>query len=175
MLEVDFSLLPSGAPCLLCYESKWHPESDYWNKLRFVPAALAPEERAKMLSWCELLFERLGCRDYARMDFRADAEGRIKLLEVNPNPGWCWDGKLALMAEEAGWRYGTFLERILDAATARAEKTALGLPSSPSLSASGNRRHGSRLKGRLVLRSSRPESRGVVVYREGDFLSTSTC
>ncbi|MEZ5856964.1 MAG: hypothetical protein R3D67_20325 [Hyphomicrobiaceae bacterium] len=35
------------------------------------------------------LFERLGCRDYARFDFRADARGEIKLLEVNPNPGWC--------------------------------------------------------------------------------------
>ena len=44
------------------------------------------------------LFERLGCRDYARFDFRADARGEIKLLEVNPNPGWCWDGKLNLMA-----------------------------------------------------------------------------
>ena len=51
------------------------------------------------------LFERLSCRDYARFDFRVDAQGEIKLLEVNPNPGWCWDGKFQLMASFAGIRY----------------------------------------------------------------------
>ena len=55
------------------------------------------------------LFERLGCRDYARFDFRADAKGEIKLLEVNPNPGWCWDGKMNLMAGFQGMRYSELL------------------------------------------------------------------
>jgi hypothetical protein len=66
-----------------------------------------------------LLFQRLGCRDYARFDFRADPEGRPKLLEVNPNPGWCWDGKLNLMAELAGWSYPDLLRRILEVAQER--------------------------------------------------------
>ena len=55
-----------------------------------------------MIEHSARLFERLGCRDYARFDFRADAKGEIKLLEVNPNPGWCWDGKVNLMAGFAG-------------------------------------------------------------------------
>ena len=65
------------------------------------------------------LFERLGCRDYARFDFRADAKGEIKLLEVNPNPGWCWDGKLNLMASFQGMRYSELLGQILGAAEER--------------------------------------------------------
>jgi D-alanine-D-alanine ligase len=65
------------------------------------------------------LFERLDCRDYARIDFRADANGRIKLLEVNPNPGWCWDGKLNIMAGFAGLRYLDLLRLILQAAERR--------------------------------------------------------
>ena len=65
------------------------------------------------------LFERLGCRDYARFDFRADAKGEIKLLEVNPNPGWCWDGKVNLMAGFAGMRYSELLGQILAAAVER--------------------------------------------------------
>ena len=65
------------------------------------------------------LFERLGCRDYARFDFRADAQGEIKLLEVNPNPGWCWDGKLNMMAGFAGLRYSNLLGQILAAAVRR--------------------------------------------------------
>ena len=66
-----------------------------------------------------LLFERLDCTDYARFDFRADAKGEIKLLEVNPNPGWCWDGKLNLMAGMGGMRYADMLRMILEAAQAR--------------------------------------------------------
>ena len=65
------------------------------------------------------LFERLGCRDYARFDFRADANGEMKLLEVNPNPGWCWDGKMNLMAGFAGMTYSEMLLDIIEAAEAR--------------------------------------------------------
>jgi D-alanine-D-alanine ligase len=66
-----------------------------------------------------LLFERLECRDYARFDYRTDAVGKIKLLEVNPNPGWCWDGKLNYMAGFAGLRYVDLLRMILMAAQDR--------------------------------------------------------
>ncbi|KAI3653245.1 hypothetical protein MP228_001192 [Amoeboaphelidium protococcarum] len=37
----------------------------------------------------------------------------IKLLEVNPNPGWCWDGKLAKMAAFEGMSYPDLLKCIL--------------------------------------------------------------
>ena len=43
----------------------------------------------------------------------------MKLLEVNPNPGWCWDGKLNLMAEFAGIPYSKLLGMLLEAATER--------------------------------------------------------
>jgi D-alanine-D-alanine ligase len=45
------------------------------------------------------LFERLGCRDYCRFDCGLDKDGNPRLLEVNPNPSWCWDGHLAKMAK----------------------------------------------------------------------------
>ncbi len=77
------------------------PDSPYWSQISYREARLDEEARRKMIDYSNILFERLGCRDYARFDFRADAEGEIRLLEVNPNPGWCWDGKLNLMAE---WR-----------------------------------------------------------------------
>ena len=43
----------------------------------------------------------------------------MKLLEVNPNPGWCWDGKLNLMAEFAGIPYSKLLGMLLEAAIER--------------------------------------------------------
>ncbi|MCB1828159.1 MAG: hypothetical protein KDH94_06995, partial [Coxiellaceae bacterium] len=65
------------------------------------------------------LFERLDCRDYARFDFRTGDDGTIKLLEVNPNPGWCWDGKLNMMAGYAGYTYPELLNMIIKAAFER--------------------------------------------------------
>ena len=76
-------------------------------------------QQQQMVEHSTRLFERLGCRDYARFDFRADARGEIKLLEVNPNPGWCWDGKVNLMAGFAGMRYSELLGHILAAAVER--------------------------------------------------------
>ncbi len=55
----------------------------------------------------------------ARFDFRADASGEIKLLEVNPNPGWCWDGKLNYMASYEGLRYADLLRMIIEAGQER--------------------------------------------------------
>lgn len=119
MLEVDYSRLDPALPRLLTYESKWIPDSPYWSQIAYREARLDEDTRRKMLDYANILFERLGCRDYARFDFRADAGGETKLLEVNPNPGWCWDGKLALMAEMAGLAYPDLLRLIIEAAQER--------------------------------------------------------
>jgi len=119
ILEVDYSKLDPGLPKILGYESKWEPDSPYWTQLRYVEAILPELMQQQLVEHSTRLFERLGCRDYARFDFRADAKGEIKLLEVNPNPGWCWDGKLNIMAGFAGIRYTELLAQILAAAVER--------------------------------------------------------
>ncbi len=119
LLEVDYSALDSNLPHILSYESKWLPESPYWNHIKYKEAQLPDETARKLIDYSGLLFERLECRDYARFDFRADSQGNLKLLEVNPNPGWCWDGKFNLMAEFAGMHYKELLEQILKAAKDR--------------------------------------------------------
>ena len=119
ILEVDYSKLDPALPRILGYESKWEPESPYWTQLAYQETSLSENMQQQLVEHSARLFERLGCRDYARFDFRADAKGEIKLLEVNPNPGWCWDGKLALMAGFSGMRYGELLAQILSAAVDR--------------------------------------------------------
>ena len=119
VLEVDYSGLDAGLPEILGYESKWDPESPYWTQIKHHEADIDDETRAKLFDYSNLLFERCCCRDYARFDFRADAGGEIKLLEVNPNPGWCWDGKFNYMAGFAGMRYSELLYLILEAAQER--------------------------------------------------------
>jgi D-alanine-D-alanine ligase len=119
ILEVDYSGLDPDLPKILGYESKWEPDSAYWTQIRYREASLSEIAQQQLVEHSARLFERLGCRDYARFDFRADARGEIKLLEVNPNPGWCWDGKLNIMAGWQGTRYSELLGQILQAAVER--------------------------------------------------------
>ncbi|MQA65783.1 MAG: methyltransferase domain-containing protein [Alphaproteobacteria bacterium] len=119
VLEVDYSSLPKDLPPILSYESKWDPESPYWTDIRYRPSRADEDVQRRMIDASIKLFERLGCRDYARVDFRADANGTVKLLEMNPNPGWCWDGKFNLMAGFAGHSYGDLLGMIVEAAQVR--------------------------------------------------------
>lgn len=119
LLEVDYSKLDPALPRILGYESKWLPDSPYWTQIGYREAALDDQEQSKLIDYSMRLFERTGCRDYARFDFRANTDGDIKLLEVNPNPGWCWDGKQNLMASFAGMRYDELLGAILGAAEER--------------------------------------------------------
>jgi D-alanine-D-alanine ligase len=118
-LEVDYGSLDPSLPRLLDYGSKTDPASPYWNELRFIPARIDPEQLNRMVGWCERLFRRLGIRDYGRFDFRTDATGVVKLMEVNPNPAWCHDGKLAHMASLRGERHSGLLRHIIEAARSR--------------------------------------------------------
>jgi D-alanine-D-alanine ligase len=126
IIEEDYSMLPEGLPHICGYEAKWLPDSPYWN-LRSIPADLSDETRSLIIDACVRLFVRLECRDYCRFDWRIGADGKPKLLEVNPNPGWCWDGHLAKMASIAGMSYAEMLETILQSANKRLRMQVLSL------------------------------------------------
>src|SRR5215510_3747597 len=134
VLEVDYCNLDPSLPKILGYESKWEPDSAYWTQIRYREATLSDQIQQQLIDHSTRLFERLGRRDYARFDFRADQRGEIKLLEVNPNPGWCWDGKMNIMAGFQGMRYAELVSQILQAAVER-----LGIVAKPlNAQVSGN-------------------------------------
>lgn len=118
VIMADYSLLPENLPQICGYESKWLPESPYWN-IKSTAADLSEDVEKFIIECCLKLSERLECKDYCRFDWRVDANGTPKLLEVNPNPGWCWDGHLVKMAEIAGISYGETLKMILQATEQR--------------------------------------------------------
>jgi D-alanine-D-alanine ligase len=118
IIEVDYSALPSG-PRIQCHDSKWDPSTSSWTGVRCRKAEISDAEARHMEKAAVTLFGALGCRDYARFDFRAGADGVIRLLEVNPNSSWCWDGKMAVMADIAGMGYPGMLQAILDCAWKR--------------------------------------------------------
>ncbi|MDP2944750.1 MAG: methyltransferase domain-containing protein, partial [Atribacterota bacterium] len=118
IIMADYSSLPENLPQICGYESKWLPESPYWN-IKSTAADLPEDIEKFIIECCLKLSERLECKDYCRFDWRVDANGTPKLLEVNPNPGWCWDGHLVKMAEITGISYGETLKMILQATEQR--------------------------------------------------------
>lgn len=116
ILEIDYSKLPDDLPRILCYEAKWIPKSIYWKRIDFIPAKLSDRNYQRLTEYSLKLFKRLRCRDYARIDFRADVNGNIRLLELNPNPRF---HLLSLMGNEAGMTYSQLLHKILMIAEAR--------------------------------------------------------
>ncbi|MBU1008080.1 methyltransferase domain-containing protein [Candidatus Dependentiae bacterium] len=119
ILEVDYSGLPSNLAPILSYESKWLPDSPYWSDISYKKANISESISRQLIDHSILLFERLECRDYARFDFRENSKKKICLMEVNPNPGWCWDGKMNIMAGFYGLDYSEFLKLVLEAAKKR--------------------------------------------------------
>lgn len=118
IIEEDYSELPAGLPRICGYEAKWLQDSPYW-KIKSIPADL-PADTERFIIDCSLrLYERLGCKDYARLDWRLTSEGEPKLLEVNPNPGWCWDGHMAKMSGIKNISYTDMLLTILKEAEKR--------------------------------------------------------
>lgn len=118
-LEVDFTALGDNLRPIMTHAAKVDPESPYWRQIRLRRADLADAVRDRLHADCRALFERLNCRDYARFDFRCDADGTPRLIDVNAHPMWGEGGMMATMAGFAGYSYAGMLDLIIAAGLRR--------------------------------------------------------
>jgi D-alanine-D-alanine ligase len=51
------------------------------------PAKLEPGMEKKIVRTARRIYEALGCRDFARVDFRLTEDGKLYFIEINPLPG----------------------------------------------------------------------------------------
>jgi D-alanine-D-alanine ligase len=81
-----------------------------------VPAPLdeATADEARRLA--RETFRALGCRGFARVDFRMGGDGRLYVLELNSIPGFTETSLLPKAAAAAGLAFPDLCERILDGA-----------------------------------------------------------
>ncbi|MGZ5488788.1 MAG: D-alanine--D-alanine ligase family protein [Candidatus Aminicenantales bacterium] len=107
--EIDFSAMPKDMPRILGYEAKWFEDNPLYQKTPPVcPAPIDDELRTKLQGLAAAAFRVMGCRDYARVDFRMDAKGRPFILEVNPNPDISTNAGYARALKAAGIEYAAF-------------------------------------------------------------------
>ena len=118
-LEVDFSQLDSELVPIQSYGWKADPDSPYIDQVRLLRADIDEVTYSHLVDASARLFKRLGLRDYSRIDFRCGDDGVPRVLDVNTNPSWYFDSKMAMMAEWAGHSYAQMLGLIIEAAAVR--------------------------------------------------------
>lgn len=84
------------------------------------PAELGKDTLQEISNSSLKVFESLGCRDFARIDFKLSPEGLPYFLEMNPlaglNPK---SSDLLIMAYRLGWTYQALISAILNASLQR--------------------------------------------------------
>ena len=73
---------------------------------------LAPTLERRLQALALRVFDTLDCRDFARADFRVDADGQPWFLEVNPLPTFAPDDTFAIIAELKGRDYVDYLAEV---------------------------------------------------------------
>jgi D-alanine-D-alanine ligase len=114
--EMVYSL-PPGVSRILTFEAKWEPDSLYFKGTNTIcPAQISAEEEEKIAKTALTVFKLTGCQGYARVDMRADSQGIINVLEVNPNPDISPGTGVARQSTAAGMTYSEFIGKIIQLA-----------------------------------------------------------
>jgi len=93
---------------------------DYQNRVDYECPALLREKILDKLADSSLkVFKTLGCRDFARLDFRISSKGVPYFIEVNPLPGLGTHSDLVIMASKLGWTHNELINAVLDSALRR--------------------------------------------------------
>jgi D-alanine-D-alanine ligase len=65
------------------------------------------------------VFQALELRDYARIDMRLRSDGRVAVIEANPNPWLASKAEFAMASKKSGRNYPQLVGEIVDLALAR--------------------------------------------------------
>ena len=116
--EMLFQKLPPGVPNIATRRVKW--DAEYQKELGIVTEAAdnlpaGADERISKL--CKRVYRVLCLSGYARMDLRMTDDGRVYVLEANPNPNLSFGEDFAESAERVGISYDKLIQRILNLGT----------------------------------------------------------
>jgi D-alanine-D-alanine ligase len=118
--EILFTCKDADFWPIVTYDAKWKPGSrDYEATPPLYPAVVSPRLRRKLSELAQAAFRLLGCRDYARVDFRVRPPGKPYILEVNPNPDFSPTAGLSGGLTSAGLTHAAFAVELVRRALAR--------------------------------------------------------
>lgn len=120
LVELDLSKLPEGTPRIAGTEVKWEKETEAYKKTKSAVVENLDEKTATDLKETGLaVYQALKLRDYARIDMRLTPDGKVYVIEANPNPWLSSTAEFAMAARKAGRSYSDLIQEIVDLALAR--------------------------------------------------------
>ncbi len=119
--EIDFSGMTKDMHKIVSYDAKWmHGTVAFEGTKGVCPAKVPAETEAQLKDIALRCFRIIGCRDYARIDFRLNkANGDPYVLEVNPNPDISDDAGFARSARTSGLTFVETVGKIVESALER--------------------------------------------------------
>ncbi len=112
--ELDFSGMPDESRRIATERLKWSLTYQKKHRINSGPAKNLPADVLKNItSVCKRVYRNLELSGYARIDLRLREDGRVFVMEANPNPQLAYGEDFAESAERAGLDYGPLLERIM--------------------------------------------------------------
>jgi D-alanine-D-alanine ligase len=120
VIELDLSKLPEGRPRIAGAEVKWGKGTRAYRDTKSIfPEDLSEETLASLQQTAVAAYQALELRDYGRVDMRLQPDGRIALIEVNPNPWLASKSEFAMAGRKSGRTYSELVGEIVELAMAR--------------------------------------------------------
>ena len=120
VVELDLSKLPEGTPRIAGAEVKWGKGTRAYRDTKSAVAEDLSEETVNQLQTTAIaVYQALELRDYARIDMRLRPDGRVAVIEANPNPWLASKAEFAMAARKSGRNYTQLIEEIVELAIAR--------------------------------------------------------
>jgi D-alanine-D-alanine ligase len=112
--EMHFSKMVEGDNWPIATERvKWSAKYQKKHGIATNKAADLAEQEVAIGKMAKRVYRAVDLTGYGRIDLRLDNEGRIYVLEANPNPQIAYGEDFAESAHHAGIEYGDLLDRIL--------------------------------------------------------------
>ena len=90
------------------------------DRLEYVcPAKITQELKKKLDELALRVYRSVECRDFGRVDFRVDNDGKPYVLEINPLPSLSTEDVFMLLAKNIGITYEQMVGKILNCAIER--------------------------------------------------------
>ncbi len=113
--ELVFGNMEPGVPKMATYKVKWDAKyRERWG-IEYQFARNLPSSVVEHIGHvCKRIYRTLNMSGYGRIDLRLDANGKVYVLEANPNPGIARDEESTLSALKGGFSYDSFIQHILN-------------------------------------------------------------
>ncbi|MGN6182864.1 MAG: D-alanine--D-alanine ligase family protein [Thermoanaerobaculia bacterium] len=120
LVELDLSKLPDDMPKIAGYEVKFDVTTEAYKVTKSAPARDLADDVVELIQQTALTaYRALKLRDYGRIDLRVAQNGRVYVIEANPNPWLDPAAEFAMAAKESGISYRDVIERIVNEAMKR--------------------------------------------------------